>query len=223
MIQILQNLKVKIILLLKMYMQQLKVDFYLCQKQPENPTEDRIRVKGTFGWNEKNSISGLTRGAINEQQRVDLNDASTEYGSLILMGGTQEDRINVFKFCADHADVEFSLMEFDIGNGQEHRSLLTTSHDRRTVGKDQIGDALGSAIAGSDAFAPTLELHLHNHFGAGENGWGASSADHSFKQGIINKQNEFKKGLSTDKANIYPSAKFGIYKCRGNDKQIKYY
>lgn len=194
-----------------------------CQEQPKNPTEDRIRVKGTSGWNEGNSISGLTRGTINEQQRVDLIDASTEYGSLMYMGGTQDDRINVFKFCADHADVEFSLMEFDLGNGQEHKSLLTTSHDRRAVGKDKIGDVLGSAIAGSDAYAPTLDLHLHNHFGTGETGWGASSKDYSFKQGIVDKQNKFKKGLSPDKANLYPAAKFGIYKCRGNDKQIKYY
>ena len=57
----------------------------------------------------------------------------------------------------------------------------------------------------------------------GEYGWGASFADYAFKQGIVNKQNEFKRGLDADKANIYPSAKFGIYKCRGNDKQIQYY
>ena len=192
-----------------------------CQEQPENPTVDRIRVKGTSGWDERNSISGLTRGTITEQQRVDLNDASTEYGSLILMGGTQEDRINVFKFCADNADVEFSLMEFDLGNGQMHKSMLTTSHDTRAVGKDQIGDGLGSAIASCDAYAPTLELHLHNHFGTGETGWGASSADYGFRDKILNKQEDNKRNRPN--ADQYPTARFGIYKCRGNDRQIGFY
>ncbi len=190
-----------------------------CQEQPKNPTEDRIRVKGTSGWGEKNSVSGLTRGTITEQKKIPLKNANTEYGSLIIMGGSQEDRINVFKFCADNANVEFSLMEFDLGNGKVHESYLTTSHDERAVGKDQIGDALGCSIA--LCASVTLQLHLHNHFGTGEYGWGASSKDYIFKEKIVNNQNNNKKDCLN--ANVYPSAKFGIYKCRGNDKQIKYY
>lgn len=59
------------------------------------------------------------------------------------------------------------------------------------------------------------------NIGSGEYGWGASSADYEFKSEILNKQ---KNNMSNNpNTNIYPSAKFGINKCRGNDKQIIYY
>ena len=181
-----------------------------CQEQPKNPTEDRIRVKGTDGWNEKNSISGLTKGTIAEQKKWNLNG---EHGSLIQLGGTYDNRVELFKFCADNSNVEFSLIELD--NGVNQMSLLTTSHDVRAVGKDYIGDALGSEIAKQNA--PILQSHTHNHFGNGEYGWGASSADISFRDEIYSRQKTYKEN---NPSYYIPDTYFGIYKCRGSDKQI---
>ena len=187
-----------------------------CREQPQSPTEDRIRAKGSNGWSEENSISGLSRGTISEQGEVSLIGANTEYGSLMIMGGTQEDRLKVFKFCADNSNVEFTLMEFD--NGDTHNSLLTTSHDERAVGKDKIGDGLGSAIA--EKFFSTLQLHIHNHFGSGQYGWGASGADFDFRDHILDLRNDLIEKHPTIQL---PTVDFMIYKCRGNDRQLKSY
>ena len=182
-----------------------------CKEQPQNSIEDRIRVKGTKGWTNKNSISGLSLGTITEQRNIRLGD---DVGDVMFMGGNQEDRINVFKFCADNANVEFSLMEFENMDGTQHNSLLTTSHDERSTTKEKIGDIIGSRIA--IRYATTLRLHLHNHFGNGELGWGASKDDISFKNSIVDIQNT--------ELEVKPfSTQFGIYKCRGNDRQIIYY
>ena len=187
-----------------------------CQEQPQSPTEDRIRIKGSNGWSEENSISGISRGTISEQGKVPLKNADTEYGSLMIMGGTKEDRLKVFKFCADNSNVEFTLMEFY--DGDNHISLLTTSHDERAVGKDKIGDGLGSAIA--KKYFSTLQLHIHNHFGSGQYGWGASRADIDFRDHILGLRNDLIKKHPTIQL---PTVDFMIYKCRGNDRQLKSY
>ena len=182
-----------------------------CQVQPEKATEDRLRIKGTEGWNEKNSITGLTRGTITEQIEIPLNDATTDYGSAMVMQGTQEDRENVFKFCANNANVEFTLMEIDDGMGQ-HLSLLTTSHEERSVSKAKIGDGLGSALA--EKYYDKLQLHMHNHF-IGKIGWGANEYDYAFKQNIIGLRKEYERKNPDIKL---PDVTFKIYKCRRNEK-----
>lgn len=182
-----------------------------CQEQQENPTEDRIRIKGTTGWTEKNSISGLKRFTITDPVTVPLENASTDYGSLISMGGTEDDRLNVFKFCASNANVEFSLME--IVDGNNHFSYLTTSHDEHLRRKEKIGDGLGSAVA--VRFFDKLQLHIHNHF-TGKVGWGPNEDDYGFKENINNLRNDYQQ--KNPDANL-PEVKFMIYKCRGNDKQ----
>ena len=186
-----------------------------CQEQLENPTEDRIRKKGTDGWSPKNSISGLPRGTITEQIEIPLIDATTEYGSAMVMYGTQKDREDIFKFCANNANVEFTLMEID--DGSEHLSLLTTSHDEHLVGKDQIGDGLGSALA--IKYYDKLQLHMHNHF-VGDLGWGANIFDYNFRDNILNLRKEYEKRNPDIKL---PEVSFKIYKCTGNDKgMIRY-
>ena len=182
-----------------------------CKVQPENPTEDRIRVKGTEGWTEKNSLSGLTRGTISEQKRWNFQNEAQ--GSLVLLGGNRQDRISLFEFCADNSEVEFSLIELD--NNASQYFLLTTSHDIRSVGKEKYGDELGSAISISNA--ASLRLHIHNHFGNGQYGWGPSADDISFKKHITDKQKSFWSGQP---GNGISSTEFGIYKCRGSGRKI---
>lgn len=186
-----------------------------CKEQQKNPTKDRIRKKGTTGWNKENSLSGLSIGTITKQEPIEI---GCESGSIMLPEGTLEDRINLFKFCADNSDVEFSLMEFDLDNGEIHNSMLTTSHDERSFKKDRIGDNVGSLIA--KKYAEVLQLHIHNHFGTGEYGWSASTYDYDFKELILGIQQN---NAANRNDNIYPSAKFGIYKCRGHDRSIFYY
>lgn len=184
-----------------------------CKEQPETPTEDRIRVKGTDGWTEKNSISGLERGTISEQESRSLNG---QRGSIISLGGNRADQVALFEFCANNSDVEYSLMEMKVGESVS--SYLTTSHDTRSPSKDYIGDAYGSEIAKANALF--LISHTHNHFGTGEYGWGASQSDFEFKKNIKDLQ-----GVMGEQYPNYPvpNTTFSIYKCRGGDKKTIQY
>ena len=176
-----------------------------CKEQPENPTEDRIRVKGSDGWTDKNSLTGLSLGTLSEQEHFNLNGAS---GSLIALGGTADDRDALFKFCADNSEVEYSLMDFKIG--ETKLNYLTTSHDERRPNKVRFGDDFGSELAKSNALF--LISHTHNHFGNGEYGWGASDPDYDFKQTIMVLQVKMQKEYPN---HPLPHTSFQIYKCKG--------
>ena len=173
-----------------------------CKEQPENPTEDRIRVKGSDGWTDKNSLTGLSLGTLSEQRGEIKNGAS---GSRISLHGSREDNVNVFMFCSDNTHVEYSLME--VSFEEQTYSYLTTSHQERRVGIPST-DNFGTELAKENSLY--LISHLHNHVGS-------ANPSGDFFIGDISFRNEIEKRRNSQHISI--PVLWGIYKCQGNDRQ----
>ena len=140
---------------------------------------------------------------------------SGKKGSYLILGDNRQDNVDIFKFCAENAETEFSLMEFKMEDGI--RTLLTTSHHERTPSSEYVSDEYGSAYAKANVCY--LISHIHNHFqmvGASfdQNG---NSPDIDFRTMINNIR------VCGDEETKKTSVSFGIYKCRGNDKYMTDY
>ena len=85
---------------------------------------------------------------------------SGKKGSYLILGDNRQDNVDIFKFCAENAETEFSLMEFKMEDGI--RTLLTTSHHERTPSSEYVSDEYGSAYAKANVCY--LISHIHNHF-----------------------------------------------------------
>ena len=123
---------------------------------------------------------------------------------------TTRDQIEVFMFCADNSNVEYSLIGLNI-NGNE-RGFLTTSHDlyfQDGNSSDDYGSAFTKHQNKFGANNPDLLIfHIHNHWANGTNGYGPSDEDRNFKEAVL--------GLRSEDASNNPY--FGIYKCGGDEK-----
>ena len=140
---------------------------------------------------------------------------SGKKGSYLILGDNRQDNVDIFKFCAENAETEFSLMEFKMEDGI--RTLLTTSHHERTPSSEYVSDEYGSAYAKANVCY--LISHIHNHFqtvGASfdQNG---NSPDIDFRTMINNIR------VCGDEETKKTSVSFGIYKCRGDDKYMTDY
>lgn len=136
-------------------------------------------------------------------------------GSFLKLRDTErKDCVDVFIFCAENSNVEYSLMEFAQGESKE--TVLTTSHQIRTY-SGSYGDDMGSAYAKDNIC--NLLSHIHNHFftvGASYSEDG-ESPDMNFMNWVNSSR------ICANDESQGNSVSFGIYKCRGDKYMTDYY
>lgn len=156
-------------------------------------------------WSVHNKVLSkeLSRGTLSEQKRGRLGEF---VGSHVYLNGSRSENVDVFTFCADNSNVEFSLMEFAGDDPTAKATVLTTSHTERHVEVPSTDD-YGTAYA--KMHSSNLVSHLHNHIGNTKPSGDDYTGDISFRKTINNLRSA--SGIDTP-------VLWGIYKCRGQEK-----
>ena len=156
-------------------------------------------------WSVRNKILSkeLSHGTLSEQKRGRLGE---NVGSYVYLNGSRSENVDVFTFCADNSNVEFTLMEFAGDDPTVKATVLTTSHKERYVGVPSTDD-FGTAYA--KKHSSYLVSHLHNHIGNTQPSGDDYTGDISFRNAINDLR--MASGINTP-------VLWGIYKCRGQEK-----
>ena len=168
--------------------------------------KDRLRREGMTNWD---NCVVVRQGVITEQE---LDYKNGVEGSFLLINGSREEAVGIFKYCADNTDVEYSLIELEGINKNEQMQTdiyLTTSHvvyGPTEAGSDDYGSELSKIYAGM------LKSHLHSHKRYNVS-W-HNREDVKFKEAIENRKKDIKDSKP---------AKFGVYKCKGNERNTTDY
>ena len=195
-------------------------DVYVLTRDGHLTRSDDMTKKYKEKYGDKDVIYAQSTGKFSKEfdggylRDMSYGTQNDKKGSYLLLGDNRQHNVDIFIFCADNAETEFSLMEFK--REDKTITLLTTSHQERTPSSDYVTDEYGSAYAKANVCA--LISHIHNHFfqvGASydENGY---SPDMAF----MNMINEIR--VCENDENKGNPVCFGIYKCRGDRVMTDY-